>query len=180
MSIRLFAVAAAISLALPGLVSAAENLFIEWADRPNNSDWMGSDPVFQRTLTCWSEGRREVCQLTVVTIGRKFCPAVLTADSFRTDTDDLNVTRVGNSVKLEFTDLSNTWTLHLNVDGTPPIVHQASGVVVTRALLPQDRVRSSELVALVEGHDGFVGREFAEVALQCPKIAVVAAKRPAK
>ncbi|SRR5258705_4297963 len=180
MGARLLAPLAALLVGfLPSSV-AAQNLFVEWADRPSNVEWMVTDPVFQRTLLCWSEGRREICELTVVTIGRKFCPAVLTADSFRTDTKDLKVSRTPNAVDLEFSDLSNSWTLHLALHGTPPIVDQASGVVVTKALLPQDRVRSSELVALVEGHEGFAGREFAEVELRCSKVAVVAAKHAAK
>jgi hypothetical protein len=149
--------------------------------RPTNRDWMaGSDPVFQRTLSCWNEDRREIFQLTVVTIGRRFCPAVLVADSFRTDTNGLKVSRTDKAVNLEFTDLSNTWTLHLTLSGTPSFVDQASGVVITMPLLPQDRIHSSELVALVEGHDFYIGREFAEVELKCAKISVVAAKRPAK
>lgn len=180
MAVRLCALLAAILFGCPTSTIAAENLFVEWADRPSNREWMVSDPVFQRTLSCWKEGRREICHLTVVTISRKFCPAVLIADSFRTDTNDLKVSRTDKAVDLEFTDLSNTWTLHLTLRGTPSIVDQASGVVVTRAQLPQDRIRSSELVALVEGHDGFAGREFAEVELNCAKVAVVAAKRAPK
>lgn len=160
--------------------ATAQGLFVEWADRPSNVEWMGSDPIFQRTLTCWRAGRRDICQLTVVTIGRKFCPAVLTADSFRTDTNDLKVSRTAKAVDLEFTDLSNTWSLHITLRGTPPIVDQASGVVVTRAVLPENRLRSSELTALVRGSAGFDGREFAEVDLKCSKVAVVAAKRGAK
>jgi hypothetical protein len=160
---------------------AAQNLLLEWADRPSSQEWMGSNPVFQRTLLCWGEGQRAICKLTVVTIGRDFCPVVLTTDAFRTDTNDLKVTRTANAVDLEFTDLSNTWTIHLKLTGgESPIVEQASGVVITRPILPKDRLRSSALVALVQGHEAFPGREFAEVALKCPKIAVVAAKRETK
>jgi hypothetical protein len=144
---------------------------------------MGSDPpVFQRTLSCWSEGGRETCQLTVVAIGRNVCPAVLITDAFHTNTNDLKVSRTTNAVDLEFIDGSNTWTIHLKLSGGDiPFVEEASGIVVTKALLPQDRIRSSELVALVQRHRGFEGqREFAEVDLKCARVAVVAAKRAAK
>jgi hypothetical protein len=77
MATRFLVAVATILLGFPPATVAAENLFVEWADRPSNPDWMGSDPVFQRTLTCWTEGRRDICQLTVVTIGRGLCPAVL-------------------------------------------------------------------------------------------------------
>ena len=160
---------------------AAQNLLIEWADRPGNQEWMGNDPVFQRTLSCWSEGQREICKLTVVTIGRKFCPAVLITDAFRTDTNDLKVSRTPNAVDMEFVDISNTWTIHLKLTGDKyPIVEQMSGVVVTQAVVSTDRLRSSELVALVSDRVRSPTREFVDVDLKCPKIAVVAAKREAK
>ena len=176
---RLSTSIAAILLGLLPLTALGQQDFVvEWSDHPSKKDWMGSDPVFQRTLECWGTG--QTCQLTVITIGRDFCPVVLHADSFRTDTGDLKVSHIGNAVDLQFTDLSNTWTLHLALRGNPPIVDQASGVVVTKAMLPQDRVRSSELTALVEKHKWYAGREFAQVDLKCAEIAVVAAKRPAK
>ena len=153
-------------------------LLIEWSDHPGNPAWMPSDPVFQRTLYCWTEGRREICKLTVVTIGRSFCPAVLVTDAFRTDTGDLKVTRTPNAVDLEFTDASNTWTIHLKLLNS--FVESASGVAVTKPILPRDSVRSSELVAFVKGDDPLLGREFVEVELKCAKISVVAAKKPAK
>lgn len=181
MSYRLATAFAAILLGLFTQNLSAQGLLLEWADQPGNPEWMPSNPVFQRTLFCWSEDRQEICQLTVVTIGRNFCPAVLIADAFRTDTDNLKISRTRNAVDLEFTDFSNTWTIHLKLtEGTAPIVEQASGVVVTKAMLPSDQVRSSELVALVEGRSKLPIREFAEVDLKCPKISVVAAKRKAK
>jgi hypothetical protein len=177
---RALAVLAVVLLGVPATTRAQSGYSIEWADRPGNPNWMLSDPVFQRTLSCWREGQRDVCQLIVVTISRGFCPAVITADAFRTDVTNLTVTRTPNAIDLEFTDLSNTWTIHLEVIGKPPIVERASGVVVTRPLLPQDAVRSSELVALVQGTDGFNNaREFADVELKCGKVSVVAAKKKA-
>ncbi len=175
---QVLALAAAL-LGFPPAMSAGDYFLIEWSDRPRNPEWMGGDPVFQRTLSCWKDGQREICKLTVVTIGREFCPAVLITDGFHTDAGDLKVSRTPTAIDLEFVDLSDTWTIHLKVTSDPPIVEQASGIVVTRPVLPQDRLRSSELVALVKGHEWFSGREFAEVELKCAKIAVVAAKKAA-
>jgi len=181
MSDRLATVFVAILLGFCTPSLSAQSLLLEWADRPGDPKWMAGNPVFQRTLSCWSEDRREVCQLIVVTIGHDFRPAVLIADAFRTDTDNLKISRTRNAMDIEFTDSSNTWTIHLKLtEGTAPIVEQASGVVVTRAILPSDQVRSSELVALVAGRSKFPTREFAEVNLKCAKISVVAAKRAAK
>ena len=130
----LIAIFAALAIGYVVPAAAAQSLLLEWADRPANPEWIGGDPVFQRTLLCWTEGRQDICKLTVVSIGRAFCPAVLATDAFRTDTGDLKVSRTETSADLEFTDLSNTWTLHLKlIGGVTPIVEQASGVVVTRS-----------------------------------------------
>ena len=161
---------------------AQDSMVLEWSDHPADPTFV-ADAVFQRTLSCRKEAGRDVCELSVITIGRKFCPAVLQADGFRTESGNLKVTRTVKAVDLEFTDLSNTWNLHLNLKsaaGSSPIVDQASGVVATKAVLPTDRIRSTALIALVQGTEGFAGREFADVNLKCSKIAVVAAKRDAK
>ena len=179
MTNRMLVLVATIFMVVSAQRSEAQNLRLEWADHPANSELMDGDAVFQRTLSCWREDRREICKLTVITISRMFCPAVLFSDAFRTDTGDLKVTRVfANAIDLEFTDLSTTWTIHLKLTGgDAPIVEEASGVVVTRAVLPADRIRSSQLVALVRGTPGYPLREFEEVDLKCAKVLVPAAKR---
>jgi len=115
--------------------------------------------------------------LTVISIGTDFCPVFVSATVFRTEADESKVSRTSSGVDLEFGDDRNTFTVHLALQGSPPYVDKASGVVVTKA---PDGVRSSELVAFVAGTKGISGREFAHVDLKCAKIGVVAAKRPAK
>ena len=113
-------------------------------------------------------------------IGKKSCPVVLTADVFRTETGELRVSRTNQAVNLDFKDPSNNWTLHLVIhrdSSGAPLVEQASGAVVTRATLPNDRIRTTEIVGLVKSTPGLDMREFAEVELNCSKVAVVAAKR---
>lgn len=163
-------------------IRAASLFVVEWSDRPRDPSF-AANAVFQRSLTCWTSGSQEVCELTVITIGRTFCPAVLQATSYRTDTGDLRISRTETSVDLDFGGASlsgpTRWKLHLKLrqlPGQSPIVEHASGVAVTEAQLPGDRVRSTELIALVSGTKGLASREFVEIDLKCPKIAVVAAK----
>src|SRR5262249_18147679 len=165
--------------------ASAQGLFVAWSDHPDNPEFAG-DAVFQRELSCWNAGRREECQLTVAAIHRKFCPAHVSADSGRTDTGDLTVTRRGTMVDLEFEGFSfagpTHWSLHLTLRATGKdlfIVDQASGVVVTRPLVPEDRVRSTALIPIVKASQYAEGiREWATVDLStCPRVAVVAAKK---
>jgi len=177
----LVALVMTVLLGAPASSRAAQGLLVEWSDHHTDQNVMVGDPVFQRTLSCTSEGGHDDCELTVITIGRTSCPAALTVDVFSTKTGELRVSRKPKGLDLEFTRLSATWTIHLDLIGHgSPIVERASGVVVVKPLLRSDRLRSSELVALVNGHEEIHSHEFAEVILTCPKIAVVAAKREAK
>jgi hypothetical protein len=179
--LKLFLVVAL--LAIPTATSA-QGLAVDWSDHPRDPEF-AADAVFQRNLVCWKSNQRETCQLTVVTIGRNSCPAHLTATSWRTDTGDLKISRTSTAVDLEFDDVSlagpTHWTLHLKLLPTGRdqfIVDEASGVVVTRPLVPGDRIRSTELIALIKGTKGLDKlREWADVDLKCPRIAVVAAKK---
>ena len=97
----------------------------------------------------------------------------------------LRFSRTSTTVDLEFEDVSFAgpmhWTPHLKLQ--PPgggqfIVDQASGVVITRPLLPGDRIRATELLALVKSTKGLDRtREWVNIDLKCPMIAVVAAKK---
>ena len=180
---RLQLLAVATLLAFPAATSA-QGLALDWSDHPRDAEF-AADAVFQRNLVCWNSDRREVCQLTVVTIERHSCPAHVTATSWRTDTGDLKISRTSTAVDLEFEGVSiagpTHWTLHLTLrptTGDQFIVERASGAVATRPLVPQDRARSTALIALVKGTNRLDElREWADVALKCARIAVVAAKK---
>lgn len=174
----LFATAACAASAV-----AAETLSVEWADEARSRQALAGDPVFQRTLACWSEGTGEVCELTVISILRDQCPALLGAASWRTDTGTLRVSRAANTMDIEAggSGLGGGphLLLHLVLDrrqSLAPMVQEASGVLVTA----EDRVRSTELAALVRSTKGVDTREWTEVALKCSTIAVVAAKSQPK
>src|SRR5437773_2442147 len=108
---------AATLLAAPS-AARTQGLQVDWSDYPRDPTF-ALDSVFQRHLLCWNTGQGDVCQLTVVTIGRRQCPVGLSAASWRTDTGELTISRTNTSVDLEFDDASLAgpmhWTLHLTL-----------------------------------------------------------------
>jgi hypothetical protein len=176
MKTRLVAFVAA--LCLSGIAArAADSLVVEWTDRPIDAAWMPGGPVFQRTLTCWTTNR-EVCELVVITFMSAQCPTQLFASAFRSDTGDLKVKRTDRTVDLEFVSGLHTWTIHLRLTGSPPIVEHASGAVVTKPQLATAVTRSAGVIAIARNSTGENNiRELAEVKLACPSVSVVAAKK---
>jgi hypothetical protein len=178
-ALLLCTIAAAAVVAPP---AAADDLLVEWADQPTSGGWARSGHVYQRALQCWTENQREICELAVITVARASCPTLLYSSAYRTDLGTLSVSRTANSVNLEFREMATTWNIHLKLMmafGKVPIVEQASGVVVAKAVLPTDIVDSSKLVAIVKNTPYNPSREFVDVDLKCPKVQVIAAKRQA-
>ena len=161
----------------------ADDLVLDWADQLRDPEF-ARGAVFLRNLVCWKPDQSQVCELTVITVGRNDCPVRLSASSYRTNDGSLAVSRSDSAMDLEFEGVSlagpTHWTLHLQLRraaGAPPVVEQAFGVVVTNPLLPSDPIRSTALDGLTKGTKDVDYREWVEIELRCPKVAAVAAKR---
>jgi hypothetical protein len=162
----------------------AEDLVLDWVDEARDPEF-ARGAVFLRNLVCWTPNQGDACELTVITVGRNDCPVHLSASSYRTIDGSLAVSRSDSTVDLEFDGVSlagpTHWTLHLGVRrpaGALPFVERASGVVVTKPVLPGgDPIRSTALRGFVKETKGLDIREWVEIELKCPRVAAVAAKR---
>ena len=161
-------------------------LLIEWTDHAVDPKALPGNPYYQRMLHCQPADPPMKCELTTVAVVHGMidngCPLMVNAMFDRTSAG-LRVSRRGDDIDVESELLAATLKLHVHlsqVGGPPPIVQQASGVLVTKPL-GGERARAIELVALVQSTKGLEAmREFYVADMKCSKVSFVAAKQAGK
>jgi len=162
-------------------------LLLEWSDLVPQYKNQPKDeiPVSLYTLTCNTASEQSSCELGIITIGRKFCPAVLNVDSYRTGDGALTVHLGKDNVEIEIQTPFARLSTHLalaTVDNKDKdidpmqYVDEESGAVVIR----NGKISSMDIIPIVKGTTNMIGREYATLTLKCPSINVVASKHNAK